>query len=156
ALVAAGTHPCSVELAQLDAEPWLIWAGGSPWDLSRGQERPTLAELDPGTPHLHTATCAPDVRIQTPLWDRWVTTVWPDPAIRSWALRVLSISLTGYSDAALPILLGPTRSGKSYTIELLLSVLGSYGAPASPQLFNAQRNAATDAIVAELKGLRLA
>jgi hypothetical protein len=62
-------------------------------------EGPTFAQVDPATPHLHTAGVMPERR-PTPLWDAFLAAVWPDPEIRRWAVRVLSIALTGYADRA--------------------------------------------------------
>jgi hypothetical protein len=34
ARVAGGAHPCALRVADLDSEPWLLWAGGIGWDLT--------------------------------------------------------------------------------------------------------------------------
>jgi hypothetical protein len=56
---------------------------------------------------------------------------------------VLAIALTGYPDAALPILYGRERSGKTSLIEMLVTVLGSYAHAANPKLLSAQDSSAT-------------
>jgi P4 family phage/plasmid primase-like protien len=145
-------HPTSVYVAGLDANPEVLWAGGVPWDLRA--DHPTPARVDPGTPHLRTALCAPDPRCPTPRWDAFTAAVWPDPDVRRWALRVLSIALTGYADAALPMLYGPERSGKTSMVQILATVLGSYGHAASPKLLSAADNSHPE-IVFDLKGRRL-
>lgn len=152
-LVAGGMHPASVALAQLDADPEVLWAGGVPWSLRHSAQVPTPAPLDPATPHLHSAGVTPEVRA-TPLWDAFLEAVWPDPELRAWALRVLSIALTGYADRALPILLGETGRGKTQVIALLMSVLGSYAHAANPKLLSSATNE-HDTIVFDLKGRRL-
>lgn len=154
AATAAGTHPCSLELSRLDAEPHVLWAGGQAWDLSASTETLTLAGYDPGTPHLHSAAIGP-ADVPAPRWDAFLASVWPDPEVRAWALRVLSVAFTGEPDAALPILLGPQRRGKSQVISLLMSILGTYGLAADPRLLASADNSHAS-IVYALMGRRLA
>lgn len=152
-LVVGGMHPMAVALADLDADPEILWAGGMPYDLRRSAEGPTFAEIDPSTPHLATAAVRPELR-PTPLWDAFTAAVWPEPELRRWALRVLAIALTGYADRALPILIGETGRGKTQLVALLMSVLGGYAHAANPKLLAANANA-HDAIIFALKGRRL-
>jgi P4 family phage/plasmid primase-like protien len=152
-LVSGGMHPVAVALADLDSDPEILWAGGAAWSLRGSLERPQPAEIDPATPHLHTAALAPD-SVATPMWDAFLAAVWPDPQLRAWAVRVLSIALTGYADRALPILLGETGRGKTQVIALLMSVLGSYAHAANPKLLSPTTNE-HDTIVFDLKGRRL-
>jgi P4 family phage/plasmid primase-like protien len=147
--------PWSVDIAELDADPEVLWAGGWPWSLTHSAEAPTVATwVDPATPHLHTASVIPAPG-PTPVWDEFLAAVWPDPEIRAWALRVLGITLTGHPDAALPVLYGRERSGKSSVIGLLNSVLGTYGIAADARLLTSADNAHASIIYA-LKGARLA
>jgi len=158
ALVAAGLHPAAVQLSDLDSQPHILWAGGYPWDLAACHEDDPiehwLARIDPSTPHLHTAGVTPE-RVPTPLWDAFLEAVWPNPGTRRWALRVLSIALTGYADRALPILIGDTGRGKTQVISLLMSVLGSYAHAADPRLLGVEGAKAHQSIVFALKGRRL-
>ena len=154
AVVSGGGHPNAVLLADLDAEPWALWAGGYPFDLRTSAEAPTLAQIDPGTPHLRSAGVTPDRR-PTPLWDRFTAAVWPDPELRAWALRVLAVSLTGYSDKVLPVLVGEKDRGKTQAIALLMSVLGSYAHAADPRLLGAEIANTHSSIVYALMGRRL-
>lgn len=146
-------HFATVRLSELDTEAEVLWAGGVPWDLRASGEQPVVSHLDPGTPHLHAALCAPAL-VPTPAWDAFISSVWPDPEVRAWALRVLSISLAGYPDAALPILYGSERTGKSATISLIMRVLGTYAHAADPRLLAGADNAHASVIYA-LKGRRL-
>jgi len=153
-LVAGGMHPAAIALADLDADPELLWAGGMPYSLRASADRPAFAaDLDPATPHLHSAGVVPEDR-PTPLWDAFTAAVWPDPGLRAWALRVLSIAVTGYADRALPILLGETGRGKTQLVHLLMSVLGSYAHAANPKLLGSGSRE-HDTIVFALKGRRL-
>jgi hypothetical protein len=152
-LVAGGMHPASVALAELDSEPEVLWAGGMPYSIRDSLAGPAFAQIDPATPHLHTAGVMPETR-PTPLWDAFLAAVWPDEELRRWAVRVLSIAVTGYADRALPILLGETGRGKTQVIHLLMSVLGTYGHAANPKLLSPATNE-HDTIVFDLKGRRL-
>jgi DNA polymerase I-like protein with 3'-5' exonuclease and polymerase domains/phage/plasmid-associated DNA primase len=158
ALVAGGLHPCAVQLGNLDSQPHVLWAGGFPWDLAACRPdvpmEDWIARIDPTTPHLHTAGVTPE-RVPTPLWDAFLAAVWPDPEVRAWSLRVLSIALTGYPDRALPILIGDTGRGKTQVVSLLMSVLGSYAHAADPRLLGAEGAKAHASIVFALKGRRL-
>src|SRR5262249_48120902 len=109
ALTAAGTHPCTLRIDALDTDPEILWAGGAAWNLRASVDRPVPADLDPATPHLHSAGFAPDADRATPRWDAFLAAVWPDPEVRAWALRVLSIAVTGYAVAVVPILYGETH-----------------------------------------------
>lgn len=153
AIVRNVDHPAGIEVGTLDTDPEVLWAGGLAWDLRASLEVPTLAEIDPATPHLHTARCAPAV-VPTPAWDAFVAAVWPDAELRAWALRVLSIALAGYPDAALPVLYGPERTGKTSLVQLVVKVLGSYGHAADPRLLGGADNAHAS-VVYDLKGRRL-
>jgi P4 family phage/plasmid primase-like protien len=148
-------HPASIRLTDLDTNPDVLWAGGVPWDLRASGDVPVPAAwIDPNTPHLRSALCAPSPAVPTPLWDAYLAAVLPDPEVRAWALRVLSVAITGRADAVLPILWGKERSGKTSLIEMLIEVLGSYAHAANPKLLNAQDNS-HDAIIYALKGRRL-
>jgi P4 family phage/plasmid primase-like protien len=148
-------HPASLRITDLDTNPEVLWAGGVPWDLRASGEIPAPALwVDPNTPHLRSALCAPDPTVPTTRWDAFVAAVLPDPEVRAWALRVLAIALTGYPDAALPILYGRERSGKTSLIEMLIEVLGSYAHAANPKLLSAQ-DGSHDTIIYDLRGRRL-
>jgi P4 family phage/plasmid primase-like protien len=153
--VVRSDHPASLHSAALDSNPEVLWAGAVPWDLRASIDLPVPARwVDPATPHLRSALCAPDPTVPTSRWDAFLAVVLPDPQVRAWALRVLSVALTGYPDAALPMLWGRERSGKTSLVEMLVTVLGSYAHAANPKLLNPQDNT-HDAIVYDLKGRRL-
>jgi P4 family phage/plasmid primase-like protien len=154
AQVAVGFHPSTTDLAGLDSDREILWAGGIPFDLRASLTGPEAAQrTDWGMPHLHSAGVVPERR-DTPLWNAFLAAVWPDEEMRAWALRVLAIAVTGYSDKALPIMLGATDRGKTSVIDLMMSVLGSYAHTADARLLSpADRSHAS--IVFALKGRRL-
>ncbi len=147
-------HPATLEIGELDSNPEILWAGGIPWNLAASGDVPTPADwVDPNTPHLHTASVRPDPSVATPHWDTFVAAVLPDPEVRAWAMRVLSVGLTGYPDAAVPILYGRERSGKTSLIELIMNVIGTYGHAADAKLLGDVKE--HSAIIYDLRGRRL-
>lgn len=153
ALVAAGDHPSCIEATTIDSSARVLWAGGVAWDLEASTDVPRRADVDTSTPHLRTAKCAP-ADVATPLWDAFLMAVWPDADVRAWALRVLSVAVTGVADAALPILVGDTRRGKTQVVTLVMDVLGNYAHAADPRLLTSGDHAHAS-IVHALKGRRL-
>lgn len=151
--VVKGNHPVGVHLAELDNDPGVLWAGGVPWDLELSGAEPVPAPVDPATPHLHTARFLPDAAVETPLWDAFLAAVFPDPAVRSWAIRVLSVAVTGHSPRVLPLLYGEKGLGKSQVVELMTNLLGTYGSPGDTKLITDPR--AHGHHIYELKGKRL-
>lgn len=149
----ANIGPVSCRITDLDKEAEILWAGGVAWDLRASRTQLVAADIDPATPHLHSALCTPAF-VPTPYWDKYIQTVWPDEGIRAWALRVMSIAFTGYADAALPVLYGPERTGKSSFVSLLVDLLGTYAHAADPRLLSGAENAHASVIYA-LKGKRL-
>lgn len=147
--LATTDHFAHVRSSELDADPDILWAGGQPWDLRTG----ALAEMDPLTPHTHTARFAP-VEVPTPRWDAFVAAVWPDAEVREWALNNLAIGLTGHSPRVMPILYGDTGKGKTQVVSLLCNLLGTYGQQVDGRLIG--RTEPPGHVVARLKGLRLA
>jgi hypothetical protein len=156
-----------VRAGRLDTEREVLWAGGVPWDLRASAHGPVPAALDRGTPHLMTAPVVPDPSCPTPLWDAYCRAVFPDlpqgpdswgdkpEAGREWALDVLAAAFTGYADAVMPVLLGETRLGKTFLVNLLTSVLGDYGGIMSGDLLKADARL-HGSFTLKLKGMRLA
>lgn len=131
------SHPSTCRLDELDTEAEILWAGGVPWDLRKSTDGPVRAGLPEETAHMRTARYVPgSTLVPTPLWDAVTAAVWPDQELRHWALRVLSITLTGRSTADIPLLVGGAGRGKSAISELLLDLLGDYGHKAARELLD--------------------
>lgn len=157
-----------VRSSQLDADKEILWAGGVPWDLRNSLRQPVMSALDRGTPHLMTAPVVPDMSVPTPLWDAYCQAVFPDlpdeqcqvwgdkpESGREWALNVFAACFTGYADALMPVLLGETRLGKTFLVNLLTSVLGDYGGVMSGDLLKSDARL-HGSFTLKLKGMRLA
>jgi hypothetical protein len=153
--VAQFEHPSSVRLGDLDASPTILWAGGVPWDLERSQGKLVRAQIPYETPHIRTASYYPDLSVETPLWDNLLETILPDPSLRSWAIRVLAVCLTGYSEAVLPMLIGSAGRGKTALMTLLMNLLGSYAHSARSDLVDPKAYGSAEYSEFELKGRRL-
>lgn len=154
AATAGGRHPLVVDLAELDQDPEILWAGGWPFDLRASREVPTrAARVDLAEPHLKAAAFKPDPRIATPAWTTYVETVWPDQEIREWALDVLATGLTGYGNGIVPLLFGPGGSGKSSMNGFILRLLGNYAKPLKHEILTPQ---CPPNMIADLLGVRYA
>lgn len=152
----AGDHGVTLRLADLDADPGIIWAGGKAWDIRKSRETLTAAEIDLGTPHLKTCRYAPDATVATPLWDAFLAAVWPLEDLRTWALRQLSQAVTGYGDKVFPVLSGMTDTGKTSVVVLVTDLLGSYAVTVAPELLTGAGSSSMEYARFELKGARLA
>jgi putative DNA primase/helicase len=68
-------------------------------------------------------------------WDGFLDTFLPEPEIRAWAQKVAGYTLFGENPERLLVFCwGPTSSGKSTFVELMMQALGSYAGPFSPSL----------------------
>src|SRR5690606_30668865 len=149
----------TLRLTDLDTNPEIIWTPGSvAWDIRKSLDEPVRADyVDPSTPHLHCAAYVPDPEVETPAWDAYIETILPDPEIRAWALRLLSVGFTGLGVPILPVLFGRERSGKTSLVEFLLQILGTYGSPADANIMNgANSNNGHSQTLFDLMGKRLA
>lgn len=146
----------------LDTDPEIMWAGGVPWDIRASAQVPVRAPLDRNTPHVMSAAVVPDPSVPTPRWDAFCEALWPGGPDdgREWALTVLSVCFTGYSDAVMPILMGDPGRGKTHLVTRLIDVLGgntawSYGGVMESELLRADAKVHGTFTLA-LKGKRLA
>jgi P4 family phage/plasmid primase-like protien len=149
-----GAHPLAEDLLGMDTDPEEFWAGGTCWDLRKCSESLAPAERASNSVHLHSAACAPDDRVATPLWDALLEAVWPEADVRDWAQLVLSAGLTGYPKKIVPLLQGGKDRGKSTIIDAIADVLGTYFTPLNPRVLDA--NGSThDTVLMDLKGARM-
>jgi hypothetical protein len=126
------TERWSVTVGELDAEADVLWAGGYPWSLRHPQL--TLAtDIRPVNPvHMKTAAVAP-LPGPHPAFDQVLAAVWPDEAVRAWAVReIAGVMLWGGTSKMHPVLDGPPHGGKSTFALILTTVLGSYAVQVAP------------------------
>jgi phage/plasmid-associated DNA primase len=146
----------------LDTDPEILWAGGVPWDLRASLHVPVRAALDRRTPHVMSAAVVPDLSGPHWRWDAFCEALWPgEPEDgREWALNVLAVCFTGYSDAVMPILMGDPGRGKTHLVKRLIDVLGgntawSYGGVMNADLLRSDAKV-HGTFTLDLKGKRLA
>jgi phage/plasmid-associated DNA primase len=144
----------------LDTEPEVLWAGGVPWDLRASADGPVRAAVSRHTPHVMSAAVVPDLSGPHDRWDAFCAALWPQEAGREWALNVLSVCFTGYSDAVMPILMGDPGRGKTHLVTRLIDVLGgntawSYGGVMNADLLRSDAKL-HGTFTLDLKGKRLA
>jgi hypothetical protein len=144
-------HPAVVLPDELDTDPGMLWCSGAPWRLTAV---PVMDDVSLNTPHLHSARYAP-AAVPTPAWDAFIAAMWPDPEVAEWGLQVLSVGLTGHSDAVMPVLFGETGHGKSKLMGRFLDLLGGYAKKVSNTLIQPSLGN-PDVAKAELQGLRFA
>lgn len=146
-------HSIGVNLAELDTDPELLWAGGVPFDLAKSAQRPVPAALDPNTVHMASALCLP-AKVPTPQWDAFIAATFPDEEQRAWVLRLLGVAVTGHSDATLPILYGPAGTGKTSLLRFVARVLGTYSVAPSAMILDASNGGTSEEFA--LLGKRMA
>lgn len=142
----APTRRDRVREADMDADPYVFWAGGNPWNLRTGTPGNIM------TPHLLTAGYAP-VEGPTPLWDALNEAQFPDPERREYALNVFASILPGGSSKLLPNFKTDGNLGKTTRLMLLVDLLGSYAAQLPVQLLG--NYSGHDESYLRLKGKRL-
>lgn len=144
----------SVNIAELDTEADILWAGGYPWSLRH--EVLTVATWGVNPVHMKTAPCAPFPG-PTPAFDQVLEAVWPDHEVRAWALReIAGVALWGKTSKMHPVLDGPPQGGKSTFALILKRVLGTYAVQVSPdKILGGEQNSGHDEEVAAMIGARL-
>lgn len=151
----------------LDTDPEVLWAGGVPWDLRASARVPVRAPLSRHAPHLMSAAVVPDPSAPHERWDAFKAALWPDGPgdlyeghAADYALNVLAVAFTGYSDAVMPVLMGDPGRGKTHLVKRLIDVLGgnapwSYGGVMNADLLRSDAKL-HGTFTLDLKGKRLA
>ena len=113
----------AVRADQLDADPWLLNCVNGTVDLRTGD----LLDHDPRHLLTRQTVAAYDPEAPAPTWQRFLTTVLPDPDVRAFVARLAGASLHGgQRDHVLPVAYGQGANGKSTFYGALGHTLGTY------------------------------
>jgi len=149
----AATEPgIPVFVDHLDAHPWLLSVANGTLDLRTGILGPHERA------HLLTkcSTVVWDADAGCPQFEDFLARILPDTEVRRYVQLLTGYSLTGdVSEQILAILYGVGANGKSTLKELVLSLIGGHGKPASPKLLLATKHDEHPTAVADLHGRRL-
>jgi putative DNA primase/helicase len=141
------------EVTQLDALDNVLNVQNGILDLDSLELKPH----DPNALLTKIARAAYDPTAQCPFWESTLEYFLPDEEIRDWVQRAAGYSLLGTYSEWLFIPFGLGANGKSTFLYGLRDVSGDYAIEAAPELLTEkrERNAGTDAALADLRGARL-
>lgn len=145
-------------------DPTHLWAGGTLWDLGKcGPDGLGLVHDDAGGlvgsadyVHFATASCEPNSQTPTPHFDRLLDVMscgrdwWVD-----YALNVLAVGVTGYSDRVIPLHWGDGGTGKTLLMSLVLDLMGGYGHAAGAALIDPNMKGFSESMMVELRTKRV-
>lgn len=154
ALALASTEQeIAVEADQLDADPFLLNVANGTLDLRTGE----LRDHNPADLLTKITRAAYNPQAAGPEWDKFLTRVQPDPAMREYLARLTGHGLEGrVIEHLLPIHYGAGANGKSTYVDAIVYALGDYASAADPELLTARTFDAHPTGVADLFGKRLA
>jgi putative DNA primase/helicase len=144
----------SVRLIDFDASPWVLGVQNGVLGLPKGLLQPVL----PSTMVSKRANVAFDPEAVCPLFDQFLSTVQPDPAVRRLLRQLVGIWLCGESSLQkLIFFYGLGANGKTTFIELMAWLLGDYSKRIPTEmLMHHQRNPqGPSPDIVGLKGRRL-
>lgn len=142
-----------VDVAQLDADPWVLNTPSGVVNLRTGDLAPSRADTD--VIHTRITGAAYEANAEAPRWQQFLrTTFGDDDEMVGFIQRLAGYSATGaVTHHVLPFLHGAGGNGKSVFLNTLMHVLGDYASPAPASFLMEGRN--DENAVARLAGLRL-
>lgn len=149
----AADHPAvSVELDQLDADPWLLNTPGGVVDLRTGEMR----EHDPKLLMTRMTAVAPAAGA-APIWQEFLhIATGGDVEMQRYLQRLAGYSLTGVTqEQQLTFMWGPGGNGKGTFLNSLVEIWGDYAKVAPMEMFTASKFDRHPTELADLKGARL-
>ena len=135
-----------------DRNAWLLGAGDLTFDLK------TCTTREPQREDLITKTIGTnyDRAAPWPLWDAFLTKIFPDLAVRNYIKRAVGYCLTGSMiEQVFFFCYGKGANGKSVFLAILRALLGEYAKQADFSTFLVQRNEKVRNDLAALAGARV-
>lgn len=152
--LASALEPFAATVADLDADPHLLNVANGTLDLRTMQ----LRDHDPRDRLTMVTRAAYDPAATSASWDRFLTTVLPDEAVRGYLQRLVGMSLLGrVEEHIFTIATGTGANGKGTSYNAVLHALGDYGHVAESDLFMQAKSNPNGASPAQfgLRGKRL-
>jgi putative DNA primase/helicase len=150
---AAVLHVFSVEVSDLDADPWLFNCANGTLDLRTMNCR----AHDPADRITKVANAAYRPDAAGTAWPTFLGRVLPDADVRGYLQRLTGLSLLGEVNGdkqIAPIMTGGGANGKTTCTEAITFAMGDYAMAAEPTLLMAKRGDAHPTGVADLVGRR--
>lgn len=151
--IAGNLKPIALTVDALDADPFLLNTSNGTLDLRTGD----LRAHNPADLITKITGCGYDTDARSALWERFLTDVLPDPAVREFAARVFGQALEGrVVEHLLPIFTGPGANGKNTIVDTVAAAFGDYAIAAEPDLLLEHGWSVHTTGQADLLGIRLA
>ena len=151
----AESHPdVRLDVSRLDADPWLFNVQNGTLDLRTGD----LGEHRREGYLTKIAPVAYDPEARSPLWERFLADVQPDPEVRAFLARYAGYCLTGtMGEQVFAIHHGGGENGKGVYSDTLIAVLGlgEYAKVTPYDTFLVRRQGSATNDLAALRGARL-
>jgi putative DNA primase/helicase len=151
--LAASEPGVAVEVADLDADPWLLNTTNGTVDLRTGK----LREHDPLDLNTQITTCGYHPGVACPTWLKFLSRIFHDNReLIDYVQELIGMCLSGdVSEQILPVFHGEGSNGKSTLLDTVMAVMGGYAGKAAPDLIMARKNETHPTEVADLWGKRL-
>lgn len=141
----------SVQVDELDANPWLLNVENGTVDLQTGKLRPH-SQRDLITKR---APVKFDKDARAPKWEAFLASSLPDTELQRFVQRFIGYAITGViREHVLPFFWGSGGNGKGTFVETLARTLGDYASPVRSDLLLEQQGEQHPTELADLKGRR--
>lgn len=142
------------DVADLDADPWILNTPGGVVDLRTGQARPARS----GDFCTKLTRAAYNPRARAPVFEKFVARTFDgDAELIAFVQRLFGYGLTGLStEHVLAVLWGSGANGKSTLVNAIMHAMGGYAHQAPPGLLEARTGERHPTELADLRGARLA
>lgn len=146
----------TVDLTDLDADPWVLNTPAGIVDLRTGTQRPP----DPTALCTKVTRAVPDWDSVDPAWEKFLADTFTDPELLRYVRRLVGLSLIGtVLEQVLPFLHGVGANGKTTLVEAVMHALGvgdgGYAIAANAEMLMIRKHSEHPTELAQLAGARL-